>query len=544
MSDSTNVSKIDIFVGDSSVYDAIRVKTDEAIHVGDTTTPLCKLAVSSPSRVLLIFANPTPSPQAEKLAFLIQSIFIEHQKLSVWLPLLQRETTDTLSLHALINQAATLKTIATLVQNPEVPAHPHSHLITTLQTAYQLWHNAVLSHIDEAHLSRFRAEYSSTPAILGFRQDGGIRAFLNDPLRPNLMRSLRSQEGSLQNSPGIEETLYRLYQYDLKIHFVDPLSRQVEILQEAIIRQKPPTPTHPPADMESRSGLPQHNLKIHYVVITALPAEMDAVQTVFKKLKKRVIPGSSPKMVYYSANAASESETHSDDNVALYMLSDMGNNHAAAELATLANSFPSAKYFIMCGIAGGIPNIPGKSIFLGDVIVCNQSGVLQYDNIKRNESHDEIRSRPRAPSVALMNAHRRLQIEARQGQCRWKETLKEIIASHPRFVRPTIDKLRKGEQINMPSVIEACVGSANILLKDPAVRDKLARDHQIGAIEMEGSGIADAAHFNERQYFIVRGVCDYCDKDKDDSWHNYAALTAAAYVLALVLEDCELEDEV
>jgi hypothetical protein len=148
MSDSTNVSKIDIFVGDSSVYDAIRVKTDEAIHVGDTTTPLCKLAVSSPSRVLLIFANPTPSPQAEKLAFLIQSIFIEHQKLSVWLPLLQRETTDTLSLHALINQAATLKTIATLVQNPEVPAHPHSHLITTLQTAYQLWHTALLAPVD------------------------------------------------------------------------------------------------------------------------------------------------------------------------------------------------------------------------------------------------------------------------------------------------------------------------------------------------------------------------------------------------------------
>jgi len=51
---------------------------------------------------------------------------------------------------------------------------------------------------------------------------------------------------------------------------------------------------------------------------------------------------------------------------------------------------------------------------------------------------------------------------------------------------------------------------------------------------MEGSGIADAAWTAGQQYFIVRGICDYCDEKKNDIWQGYAAVVAAAYTRALI----------
>ena len=35
-------------------------------------------------------------------------------------------------------------------------------------------------------------------------------------------------------------------------------------------------------------------------------------------------------------------------------------------------------------------------------------------------------------------------------------------------------------------------------------------------------------------YLVVRGICDYCDAHKNDTWQNYAAPAAAAYVRALL----------
>lgn len=54
------------------------------------------------------------------------------------------------------------------------------------------------------------------------------------------------------------------------------------------------------------------------------------------------------------------------------------------------------------------------------------------------------------------------------------------------------------------------------------------------AVEMEASGIADATWDNEVAYLVVRGICDYCDQNKNDTWQEYAALAAASYTRALI----------
>lgn len=78
------------------------------------------------------------------------------------------------------------------------------------------------------------------------------------------------------------------------------------------------------------------------------------------------------------------------------------------------------------------------------------------------------------------------------------------------------------------------IGSANKLLKNPQKRDLLRDQFGIKAIEMEGSGVADATWNHGIGYLVVRGICDYCDAHKSDTWQQYAAVTAAAYVRTLL----------
>lgn len=49
------------------------------------------------------------------------------------------------------------------------------------------------------------------------------------------------------------------------------------------------------------------------------------------------------------------------------------------------------------------------------------------------------------------------------------------------------------------------------------------------AVEMEASGIADAAWEEETGYLVIRGICDYGDDFKNDDWQEYASIVAACY---------------
>jgi nucleoside phosphorylase len=87
----------------------------------------------------------------------------------------------------------------------------------------------------------------------------------------------------------------------------------------------------------------------------------------------------------------------------------------------------------------------------------------------------------------------------------------------------------------MPRIFSGPIAAANVLLKDSDRRDALAQQFNVLAVEMESSGIADAAWINGRSgYLSVRGICDYCDAAKGDVWQGYAAVSAAACVRAVI----------
>jgi hypothetical protein len=77
-----------------------------------------------------------------------------------------------------------------------------------------------------------------------------------------------------------------------------------------------------------------------------------------------------------------------------------------------------------------------------------------------------------------------------------------------------------------------------VLLRDEQERDRLARQFRIAAVEMEGAGVAASAWQHSLEWFMIRGVVDYCEHStKNTRWHAYSSLAAAAYTCA-VLAQC------
>ena len=213
--------------------------------------------------------------------------------------------------------------------------------------------------------------------------------------------------------------------------------------------------------------------------------------------------------------------------------------------------FPTVKSVLMVGIAGGVPDPtkPDEHVRLGDVVVSDRYGVVQYDYVKHTAEEVKVRSAPRPPSSKLLHYVRFLNVGVMEGQSPWEEPLQEGLkklgwarpadssdflgqTTNPReqVQHPTDPKRRPGK----PRVFLGLIASSNTLLKDPVKRDALRDQFSPKAIEMETAGLADAAWIQEIGYLGVRGICDYCDGNKNDLWQKYAAMAAAAYVRALL----------
>ncbi|KAM0251101.1 hypothetical protein ACHAQJ_008346 [Trichoderma viride] len=81
----------------------------------------------------------------------------------------------------------------------------------------------------------------------------------------------------------------------------------------------------------------------------------------------------------------------------------------------------------------------------------------------------------------------------------------------------------------VPAVLFGCFGSGDTVMKSAQDRDTIAREHKIMAFEMEGAGV-----WEEFPCIIVKGVSDYADGHKNNTWHGFAAATAAAVTKALL----------
>ncbi|KAF7556324.1 hypothetical protein G7Z17_g1541 [Cylindrodendrum hubeiense] len=237
-----------------------------------------------------------------------------------------------------------------------------------------------------------------------------------------------------------------------------------------------------------------------------------------------------------------------------------GTSSATSVAKDMVRSFPKLRFALMVGIGGGAPT-KERDIRLGDVVVSEPrgelGGVIQYDLGKqlqdgRFQRTGQLNSPPEVLLRALP-AMRRLANDPRKPD-KISEHLKRM-DDMPDYQRPPDDRLyRPKYQHKTGKNCASCgsddledradrradrqvtihygiIASANSLMKDAIERDRYAEDPELNVLcfEMEAGGL-----MNTFPCLVVRGICDYSDSHKNDDWHKYAALAAAAYTRELL----------
>lgn len=246
---------------------------------------------------------------------------------------------------------------------------------------------------------------------------------------------------------------------------------------------------------------------------------------------------------------------------------------AAANVCTnMLNAFPNIRVGLLVGIGGGAPTSQ-KDIRLGDVVVSSTGqgtgGVIQYDygRTVQNRDFQTTGFLNQAPT-ALRTAISALKTEHEMEGHHIQKTIDECLRRYPRLKNKYSRPPTLNDRLYLPTVVhpfedgrvcgEACgegtenepklvkrpvrseedddpeihygiIASANRLMKDAILRDKLSSERGVICFEMEAAGLV-----NTFPCIVVRGICDYADTHKNDEWQGYAAMTAAAYAKELL----------
>ncbi|KAF2179509.1 hypothetical protein K469DRAFT_300743 [Zopfia rhizophila CBS 207.26] len=255
-------------------------------------------------------------------------------------------------------------------------------------------------------------------------------------------------------------------------------------------------------------------------------------------------------------------------NIVIAVLPDgeYGKSCVASVARDMLHSFPNVRIGLMVGIGGGVPR--KHDIRLGDIVVSStgdgKGGVFQYDFGKAIQGLDfqETGFLNQPPpllraTVGGLKAH-----YERKGH-QLEEAINSILEKNPRLQKkykrpePGSDRLFKAEVTHDTSCAAVCsndplnlilrpkraedednlaihyglIASADRLMKDALVRDRLAEEKDVLCFEMEAAGLMN--HF---PCLVIRGICDYSDSHKNKEWQGYAAMAAVAYAKDLLCQ--------
>jgi nucleoside phosphorylase len=273
-------------------------------------------------------------------------------------------------------------------------------------------------------------------------------------------------------------------------------------------------------------------------IVTALAIECAAMRLLTDDLRRCTVAGDRN---HYQVGRLPSVDPDRPHRVVVTVLPEDGTRNAAAVCSGLLRSFPTVRCVVMSGIAGGVPGPHRRyrDVRLGDVVVATK-GQVDFDHVRSVEGDDQLRRAVDGLSRDLLRAERELEVKEHTGVRPWERWLGGTERPvPPLFGRPPDPDHRSsgGDRTpGRPRIHRGAIGRADRLIRDAARRDEIASRYDVRAVEMESSGVAVGSALHAIHWFVVRGIADYCDRDKDDSWHPYASLAAAAYVRALLAE--------
>ncbi|KAL4923996.1 5'-methylthioadenosine/S-adenosylhomocysteine nucleosidase family protein [Aspergillus undulatus] len=230
-----------------------------------------------------------------------------------------------------------------------------------------------------------------------------------------------------------------------------------------------------------------------------------------------------------------------------------GNSAAVAAATRMMNKFPNIEIGLMVGIGGGIPT-EGNDVRLGDVVVSKpegqHGGVLQYDMGKITTNGFETIGYLHPPPEILLSA---LNYVPANGPFLTPD-MGDLYGDY----RPELRALYPGEDLDIllesdkpaprplghratsgPHIFYGTIASGNAVIKDSSVREQLREKHNCLCFEMEAAGLLSTSF----PCLVIRGIADYADSQKNDAWHEYAALSAATFAKTVLLAIPDILDE-
>jgi nucleoside phosphorylase len=198
--------------------------------------------------------------------------------------------------------------------------------------------------------------------------------------------------------------------------------------------------------------------------------------------------------------------------------SGMGQMNAALLARDVMARFNPRKV-ILVGIAGGL----GKDAALGDIVVSDQ--VVDYELGKVTPTG----ATPRWSVYRSDALLRERLLDHRDAS--W---LARVRATRP-----------DGDTSARPTIRAGVVLSGNKVIADATAAGALAAVwSRASAIEMEAAGVAAALDQSTDApgFVMVKAICDRADASKDDSWQEYAAEVAAAFVGSFVFGPLQTSD--
>ncbi|KAI9783411.1 MAG: hypothetical protein M1839_003946 [Geoglossum umbratile] len=248
---------------------------------------------------------------------------------------------------------------------------------------------------------------------------------------------------------------------------------------------------------------------------------------------------------------------------------EYGISSAAGVARDMLHSFPNVRIGLMVGVGGGAPS-QKHDIRLGDIVVSTprdgEGGMFQYDFGKtiQNQSFQHTQFLNQPPTVlrtAVSGLKAQYESEGHQLEAAINTVLAKKSRLRKKYKRPDsssdrlyqsrvahppnnetscaavcsndpsnlISRPERTEEEDNPAIHYGTIASANQLMKDPSVRDKLTAEKDVLCFEMEAAGLMN--HF---PCLVIRGICDYSDSHKNKEWQGYAAMVAAAYAKDLL----------
>jgi nucleoside phosphorylase len=308
-----------------------------------------------------------------------------------------------------------------------------------------------------------------------------------------------------------------------------------------------------PSDRDSAPAAPESDTwsDVTIGIIAALSIEGAAMRTLMARpqtVRMRDDPNE------YRLGHLDSAERGRPHHVVLVTLAGDDTRNAAATCTDMLRSFPHIRAVIMMGIAGGVPDPrePQRHVRLGDVVVAID-GIVDYGHVRQGPEGAQQRRPVGGISMDLKRVAQRIQQDQILGKTLDWPRLLTPPEEYPMavFARPpdARDQLHRGRRLiqhpdrslsghpeGLPKVHFGPVGSADVLLRSAETRDQLAAQHRVLAFEMETAGVAAGVANRGVNWFVVRGITDYCDEYKNDVWHQYGSLVAAGGVRGLLAQ--------